>query len=69
MRKAFLFVCCATFFILCCKAQDTPVVIPGSQSFKLSSTIVKGQKYEIQVMLPAGYGKSQKYYPVLYLMD
>lgn len=51
-------------------AQQYPEVkIPGSQIRKITSKIVKGQEYELQIMLPANYGDSTKKYPVVYLMD
>ncbi len=49
-------------------AQYPPVLIPGSQTRKITSTIVH-QQYELQILLPAGYDKSTKKYPVVYLMD
>lgn len=52
------------------KAQQYPRVdIPGSEVRKITSSIVAGQEYELQVLLPAGYSTSNKKYPVLYLMD
>lgn len=46
-----------------------PVAIPGSHSRYITSSIVTGQEYELQIMLPAGYEGSTKKYPVVYLMD
>lgn len=51
------------------QAQNKPVTIPGSQVQTLASKIVPGQEYELQIMMPAGYGKGAKKYPVIYLMD
>lgn len=52
------------------KAQQYPRVdIPGSEIRKITSTIIAGQQYELQVLLPAGYATSTKKYPVVYLMD
>src|SRR5215470_18268651 len=45
------------------------VVIPGSQTRKITSTAVPGQEYVLQISLPRNYEKSNKKYPVLYLMD
>ena len=45
------------------------VGIPGSQVRKIVSNIVSGQEYELQVLLPRGYEKENKKYPVIYLMD
>lgn len=54
----------------CVFSQELPrVAIPGSQVLKLTSQIVKGQEYELDILLPGGYQTSNKKYPVLYLMD
>lgn len=51
-------------------AQELPVVtIPGSEVRKITSSIVAGQEYELQILLPGNYKSSDKKYPVLYLMD
>ncbi len=51
-------------------AQSYPQVqIPGSEVRKITSAIVKGQEYVLQISLPAGYANSNKKYPVVYLMD
>ncbi len=51
-------------------AQPFPeVTIPGSQVRKLSSKIVSGQEYELQILLPSDYENSTEKYPVVYLMD
>jgi predicted alpha/beta superfamily hydrolase len=59
------------FTIGCCcvKAQFPPVTIPGSEIRKITSSIVKGQEYELQILLPSGYKESNKKYPVVFLMD
>lgn len=44
------------------------VEIAGSQVQKITSSIIN-QEYVLQVYLPAGYEKSTKKYPVVYLMD
>jgi predicted alpha/beta superfamily hydrolase len=49
--------------------QHPRVTIEGSQIRKITSKIVSGQEYELQILLPAGYEKSNKKYPVAYLMD
>lgn len=51
------------------KAQFLPVTIPGSETRKITSSIVKGQEYELQILLPGGYKESNKKYPVVFLMD
>jgi len=50
-------------------AQYPKVDIPGSEVRKITSKIVAGQEYELQIMLPSGYKTSNKKYPVVYLMD
>jgi predicted alpha/beta superfamily hydrolase len=51
------------------KAQYPAVTIPGSEVRKITSTIVNGQEYELQILLPGGYKEGNKKYPVVYLMD
>ena len=50
-------------------AQYPKVDIPGSEVRKITSKIVAGQEYELQIMLPGGFKTSNKKYPVIYLMD
>lgn len=50
-------------------AQFPRVDIPGSEVRKITSAIVAGQEYELQILLPGGYKSSTKKYPVVYLMD
>jgi enterochelin esterase-like enzyme len=63
----------AFFFLLFTKnmlAQSYPQVqIPGSETRKITSSIVNGQEYVLQISLPAGYANSNKRYPIVYLMD
>lgn len=49
--------------------QYPPVTIPGSEKRTITSAIVKGQEYELQILLPGGYKTSNKKYPVVYVMD
>src|SRR5688572_17385430 len=49
--------------------QIKEVVIPGSQVRTITSAIVKGQAYELHILLPGNYNQSTKKYPVVYLMD
>lgn len=49
--------------------QSIEVTIPGSQTKTFTSSIVNGQEYVLQISLPASYDKSNKKYPVIYLMD
>ena len=50
-------------------AQYPRVDIPGSEVRKITSKIVTGQEYELQILLPAAYKTSNKKYPVVYQMD
>lgn len=50
-------------------SQSTEVKVPGSQIKTFTSKIVSGQEYVLQISLPADYDKSNKKYPVVYLMD
>lgn len=50
-------------------AQYPPVTIPASEVRKITSLIVKGQEYELQILLPGRYKESNKKYPVVFLMD
>src|SRR3982751_229731 len=45
------------------------VNIPGSQTKRITSSLVAGQEYQLHIMLPGGYANSNKVYPVVYLMD
>jgi predicted alpha/beta superfamily hydrolase len=45
------------------------VNIPGSQTKRITSSIVAGQEYQLHIMLPGGYANSNKLCPVVYLMD
>ncbi|MEI9806920.1 MAG: alpha/beta hydrolase-fold protein [Bacteroidota bacterium] len=67
MKKLF-FLFLITYAVNCC-AQFPRVDIPGSEVRKITSAIVAGQEYELQMLLPGGYKNSTKKYPVIYLMD
>lgn len=69
MKKVLFLLLGLGFFQQRAAAQQKPVVIPGSLAQTLSSRIVPGQEYELQILLPSGYGKSDKRYPVVYLLD
>jgi predicted alpha/beta superfamily hydrolase len=56
-------------FAMNADAQYPKVDIPGSEVRKITSKIVAGQEYELQIMLPGGFKNSNKKYPVIYLMD
>jgi predicted alpha/beta superfamily hydrolase len=67
MKK--LFVLILIFTAVGASVQYPVVNIPGSEVRKITSTIVAGQEYELQILLPGGYKNSNKKYPVVYLMD
>lgn len=67
--KIFLIAFIALMIQLKSNAQFPTVNIPRSEVRKIISSIVNGQEYELQIMLPSGYNTSNKTYPVLYLMD
>ncbi|HNZ29157.1 MAG TPA: alpha/beta hydrolase, partial [Candidatus Goldiibacteriota bacterium] len=46
-------------------AQYPQVTIPGSEVRKITSKIVDGQEYDLQIALPSGYANSDKKYPVV----
>jgi len=50
-------------------AQYPRVDIPGSEVRKITSSIVAGQEYELQILLPGSHKTSNKKFPVIYLMD
>lgn len=50
-----------------CLAADAEKIEFG-QSFKIQSEVM-GQEREVNVWLPKGYGKKDKRYPVVYLLD
>jgi predicted alpha/beta superfamily hydrolase len=58
-----------SIIVINCVAQYPAVTIPGSEVRKITSSIVTGQEYELQILLPGGYKYSNKKYPVVYLMD
>ncbi|MEO7979250.1 alpha/beta hydrolase-fold protein [Flavobacterium sp.] len=49
--------------------QYPQVTIPGSEVRKITSKIVNGQEYDLEIVLPSGYANSNKKYAVVYLMD
>ena len=52
------------------RTQELPkVFLPGSEIQKITSHIINGQEYELDISLPSGYGNSTKKYPVVFLMD
>ena len=50
-------------------AQYPRVDIPGSEVRKITSSIVAGQEYELQILLPGSHKTSNNKFPVIYLMD
>lgn len=45
------------------------VTIPGSQTKQITSSVVPGQDYALHIQLPSDYDKTDKVYPVIYLLD
>jgi predicted alpha/beta superfamily hydrolase len=45
------------------------VYLANTEQFSIESKYVTGENYIIQVGLPAGYNRSSKSYPVLYVLD
>ena len=68
MKKRLL-PCFFLLFAIAGFSQNNPVIIPGSQTLTFTSHYVKDQTYALQISLPSGYHKSNKTYPVIYLMD
>jgi predicted alpha/beta superfamily hydrolase len=69
MKQKLCLLGCLILFQFYARAQVTAVTITGSQVQKITSNIVSGQEYALEIMLPADYGKTNKKYPVIYLMD
>jgi hypothetical protein len=67
MKKIVTFVV-TSLLVVTTMAQYQEVSIPGSQLRNIKSTIV-GQEYTLHILLPGGYEKESKKYPVVYLMD
>ena len=67
--KKLLFLSFAIFLSEITMAQPTEVTIASSQTKTFTSAIQEGQQYVLQIYLPSGYDKSNKKYPVVYLMD
>lgn len=69
MKKRLTTFCFVFILSMVGNAQTQHVVVPNSETKRINSKIVAGQEYELQIMLPAGYEKSNKNYSVVYLMD
>jgi predicted alpha/beta superfamily hydrolase len=69
MKRMLAFYVLVTVVQLKVSAQFPQVTIPGSEVRKLTSTIVKDQEYELQILLPSGYANKTKKYSVVYVMD
>ncbi len=53
--------------VLFCQSAEVPIA--GSQTKRIISSIIKNQEYVLQISMPAGYDKTTRKYPVVYLMD
>jgi predicted alpha/beta superfamily hydrolase len=67
--------CCLGFILMLlnvitaqAKENDAEMTIANSQVRLLQSEIVK-QEYQLLIKTPAGYGKTDKTYPVIYFLD
>ena len=69
LMKKLLLISLAMFLSGLTIGQSTEVIIPGSQTRKITSAIVNGEEYVLHISLPGSYSKSNKKYPVVYLMD
>jgi predicted alpha/beta superfamily hydrolase len=69
MKKQIIVVLLIICSLTTASAQYNAVTIPGSQLRKITSKIVAGQEYELNISLPSGYESSDKKFPVVYLMD
>ena len=49
-------------------SSPTPVILPRAESWRLRSTIV-GDTYRLDISLPSTYARSDRAYPVVYLID
>ncbi|PSR55004.1 alpha/beta hydrolase [Adhaeribacter arboris] len=67
---AFIFVISASYAQNKAVPLKAPLVtITGTQQLKLTSKIVSGQEYTLQVNLPSHYSDTTKRFPVVYLLD
>lgn len=69
MKKESFVVISFLMFFLNLSAQTGEVMIKGSQTQIIHSSVMEGQDYELQIMLPTGYSNSNKIYPAVYVMD
>ena len=51
------------------ETQLKQVSLENTEQFSIKSKYVNGENYVIQVSLPSGYARSDKSYPVLYVLD
>ena len=57
---------------LCAQQKEktpSPVVLTGTQLLSLTSSVVAGQEYAIQVSLPQHYSDTTRSFPVVYVLD
>ena len=67
MKNLILVILILSTQLIYCQYQQ--VAIQGSEVRKITSKIVDGQEYDLQIVVPSGYANSDKKYPVVYLMD
>jgi predicted alpha/beta superfamily hydrolase len=51
------------------ESQLKQVSLENTEQFSIKSKYVNGENYVIQISLPSGYVRSEKSYPVLYVLD
>lgn len=77
MKSCYLYIIVATFLCIpisellaqSIETQLKQVSLENTQQFTIKSKYVNNENYVIQVGLPNGYARSDKSYPVLYVLD
>ena len=65
----FIFICINGAQAQTAVTQQNRVFLENTEQFSIESKYVAGEQYIIQVGLPAGYYRSSRSYPVLYVLD
>lgn len=69
MIATFLFICINGLQAQTALTQQKQVYLDNTEQFSIESKYVTNENYIIQVGLPIGYYRSDKSYPVLYVLD
>lgn len=69
MIATFLFICINGLQAQTALTQQKQVYLDNTEQFSIKSKYVTNENYIIQVGLPIGYYRSDKSYPVLYVLD